>query len=119
MKKLIGVLIVAAGAYLGLTYYGGYAGEQALKQHLEQSAVQGEMHGYDVELVSYERGFMSSHTVMTVQLDLTHVGLDEFTLTSNTHIQHGPLLFTSRGAKLGLFAAQSQLELVTSDDDLS
>lgn len=119
MKKLIGVLVVAVGAYLGLTYYGGFAGERAFKQQLEQSAVQGEVHGYEVELVSYDRGFMSSDTVMTVRMDLTSMGLDEVALTSNTKIQHGPIMFTNRGVKLGLFAAESQLELVTNDDGLN
>src|SRR5690625_5349994 len=87
MKKLIGVLVVAVGAYLGLTYYGGYAGERAFKLQLEQSAVQGEVHGYEVELVSYDRGFMSADMVMTVRMDLTSMGLDEVALTSNTKIQ--------------------------------
>lgn len=118
MKKLIGALIVVSAAYLGLTYYGGYAGEQAFKKQLEHSAVQGEMHGYEVKLVSYDRGFMSSHMVMTVHLDLTDLELDEVSLTSHTQIQHGPMLFTSRGLKLGLFAAQSQLELVSDGDEL-
>src|SRR5690625_7187134 len=99
MKKLIGVLVVAVGSYRGLTCYGGYAGEGAFKLHLEQRAVQGEVHGYEVELVSYDRGFMSADMVMTVRMDLTSMGLDEVALTSNTKIQHGPIMFTNRDRK--------------------
>src|SRR5690625_7718320 len=62
---------------------------------------------------------MSADMVMTVRMDLTSMGLDEVALTSNTKIQHGPIMFTNRGVKLGLFAAESQLELVTNDDELN
>src|SRR5690625_7863488 len=62
---------------------------------------------------------MTSNMVMTVRMDLTSMGLDEVALTSNTKIQHGPIMFTKRGVKVGLFAAESQLELVTNDAELN
>lgn len=118
MKKLVGVLVVAAGAYLALTYYGGYAGEQAFVQQIEQSAAQGELHGYEVEVVSYERGFLSSHTVMNVRFDLAYLGLDELQMTSTTQIKHGPILINRKGIQLGLFAAHSDVEFAASNDEL-
>jgi uncharacterized protein YdgA (DUF945 family) len=119
MKKLIGVLVVAAGAYLALTYYGGYAGEKALRQQVEQNAAQGELHGYEVTLVSYERGLTSSRTVMEMRFDLAHVGLEELNITSTSQIQHGPFLFTAQGPKLGLFAATSEVDVVSSNEDVN
>src|SRR5690625_7329514 len=109
MKKLIGVLVVAVGAYLGLTYYGGYAGERAFKLQLEQSAVQGEVHGYEVELVSYDRGFMSADMVLPGGRVLTTMGGKKAELTGKTRLRPGPFRLPNGAVNLGRSARNQRL----------
>lgn len=111
MKKLIGLGVIIA-AYVAAAFYTGYLGEKNIRHQFALSQQQSEAQGVKLVLDRYERGIFFSQVDFTATYADMNLPFGAFTLSSQSRVQHGPLLF-SGGFGVGLFASVSSVNFTT------
>lgn len=117
MKKLVGILIFL-GLYAGAAFYTGYQGEKNIRHQFALSEQQTEAQGVKLELTRYERGVFFSEVDFVATYPDMNLPFGQFTLTSKSRVQHGPLLFLG-GVGAGLFSSVSTMEVSSGDAELN
>lgn len=96
----------------GLAYYAGYAGEQALRQQFALNQEQARRQGYQLELQSYQRGWLNSRARWRLEPIANierHEGREGVKLDGLLRLTHGPLIISPGDWQLGLFALSAEL----------
>lgn len=114
MKKLLGLILIV-GLYLAAAFYTGYQGEKNIRHQFAMAEQKSEAQGVKLVLNNYERGILFSEMDFSASYGEAAAPVGALTLNSKSRIQHGPLLFAN-GFGVGLFSAESTLELTTSNE---
>lgn len=116
IKTLLICLLLGVPASIGLSFYTGYAGEQAVRQQLQLNQAQAAQRGYELALEQYERGWFSSRAeVRLVPLEgelhsPQRADYSDLALNGELFLRHGPILLLENDWRLGLFALRAELD---------
>jgi Bacterial protein of unknown function (DUF945) len=117
MKKILGTLLGLALVYVGICFSLGFVAESSIKEQLEHhNNHSGQLNGVRFQLKSFSRGIFGSEMDVDVQFTGTDAALNLLKMSSNSKIQHGPILLLN-GFSLGTYAAQSTLVINTADEE--
>jgi len=106
LKMLLTIVLLLLLSGLGLAYYTGYAGERALRQQFALNQEQAQRQGYQLELQSYERGWLNSRARWRLEPMANRQGVR---LEGLLRLDHGPVIASQGHWQLGLFALKAEL----------
>jgi len=113
MKKIFGAIVGLALVYIGICFSLGFVAESALKEQVEfHNKNSSSLNGVRVELTNFSRGIFGSEMDLVVKFVSSDPILNQFTISSHSKIQHGPLLVLN-GFAIGAYATQSTLVINT------
>ena len=121
MKKLLWIVPLALiVAWAATTFFIGMNIEKGLDQFYVDTTAQMSAMGagtapLEFSKKDFKKGFFSSEA--TTNMKFTEFPLSMFEITVNTKISHGPMMFTSDGAKIGCSYAVSTIDLSDLPED--
>jgi uncharacterized protein YdgA (DUF945 family) len=120
MKKIIGLVVIAAALVLGSIYGMGLVTERTLKRSID---IVNQSTGISVDVVEYHRRLLESSAVMDVKIHLPErfetnadgkmetIPAQNYTLNVPVKINHGPIIYSGSNILFGFGYAQSTLTL--------
>lgn len=119
MKKTLLSLAVIGLAYTGSVYVIGQQAEQTVREEFKaQAELLNDQPGWSVSNLRYSKGFWRSKASFDLTLDV-FANQKAVDLRVDGDILHGPVMMTTNGVKLGLFAADSRMAVVDAVDLLA
>lgn len=120
MKKIIGLVVVAAALVLGSFYAMGLVTERTLKR---STGIINQSSGLSVDIDQYRRGLLESSAVLDVKIHVPErfetntdgkmetIPAQNYTLNVPVKINHGPIIYNGSTILFGFGAAQSTFTL--------
>jgi len=109
MKKIIGVLALVVVLGLIAPKFVGDKAHQAFQQSMEKQIIA--QSSLVIQKNSYKQSWFASESDVKLQLALGDEDLDAIRWHINSHIQHGPLMWTNAGLKWGTAYVDSTLNV--------
>lgn len=117
MKKIFIAIAAIGAAYCAGAYVSGRIAEQTLREQLVQMQQQQPDVIKDARIVEYRRGIFTSDMRVIAKALPRSAELGEWTVTLDSHLHHGPLLFVDHPS-LGLFAADMRIRPQTGNTEI-